>query len=67
MLERSKKAGFQLKDENDYYNNWDEAKATFNEEEGTLEICGTPVMESWQADYIAGPGWRGGRRGRART
>ena len=46
-------AGFKPLKDYDYYQVWDQADATYNEQKGTLEICGVPVMETWQAEYMA--------------
>lgn len=47
MSNKTLKAGFTLKKNYDYYNTWDKAEPTYNNQEGTLEICGMPVMERW--------------------
>ena len=47
------KTGVKLDSRFDYYNEWDKAKATHDEKKGTLEICGLPVMERWQTEYMS--------------
>ncbi|MDE1463094.1 class I SAM-dependent methyltransferase [Spartinivicinus poritis] len=53
MTDRNKlAAGFTLEKDYDYYNAWESAEATYNTQEGTLQICGHPVMERWQTEYM---------------